>query len=46
MEKNLNLKTYLAKYDCMVSPENLTIFEGFQQTMAGITRNYEKEFYI
>ena len=44
MEKNLNLKTYLPKFDCIVSPENLTIVEGLQQTMAGITRNYVNEY--
>ena len=43
MEKNLNLKTYLPKFDCIVSPEKLTMFEGFQQTIAGITRNYVNE---
>ena len=44
MEKNLNLKTYLPKFDCIASPENLTMFEGFQQTIAGITRNYVNEY--
>lgn len=44
MENTPNLKTYLPKFDCVESPEYLKIIEGFQQTLAGITRNYMNEY--